>query len=87
MVRRGATDPLGITATSATLPSRRDEETSAIRVNGNLFTDNIRYDLAHRAAGRDEVKLHDALRYIHRYVRRFAGAEASWYMKPNSKKL
>ena len=58
-----------------------------LAVNGNLFTDNIRYDLAHRAAGRDEVKLHDALRYIHRYVRRFAGAEASWYMKPKGKKM
>ena len=32
MVRRGATDPLGVGVTSATLPSRRDEETSAIRV-------------------------------------------------------
>ncbi len=32
LVRREATDPLVISATSATLPSRRDEETSAIRV-------------------------------------------------------
>ena len=55
-----------------------------LAVNGTLFTDGINYDLAHRAAGRNEVKLHVALDYLHMYIKRFSGAERHWYVRPNA---
>ena len=54
-----------------------------LAINGTLFTDSIKYDLAHRAAGRDEGTLHTDLDYVHRYIKRFSDAERNWYMKQN----
>lgn len=59
------------------------EAKSALRylmMNGVLFTDNPIYDLGHRAAGRDEVKLHELFKLLMRCMQRFAGAKPNFYM-------
>lgn len=48
--------------------------------NGVLFSDNIIYDLGHRAAGGAEVQLHNKLKLLHQVIQKFANVPMRWYM-------
>lgn len=50
-------------------------------LNGVFFTDNPIYDLGHRTAGRDEVKLYELFKLLMRCMQRFAGAKPNCYMR------
>ena len=48
--------------------------------NGVLFSDNMIYDLGHRAAGGAEVHLHNKLKLLHQIIQKFANVPMRWYM-------
>ena len=52
-----------------------------LMLNGILITDHPKYDLAHRAAGRDEVKLFNQFQILMRCMKRYANAPQNYYMR------
>ena len=48
--------------------------------NGVLFSDNVIYDLGHRAAGAAEGYLYEDLDLLHRMIQKFNNARMNWYM-------
>ena len=52
----------------------------ALAPNGVLFSDNMIYDLGHRAAGGAEVHLHNMLKLLHQVIQKFANVPMKWYM-------
>ena len=48
--------------------------------NGALFSDNVIYDLGHRAAGAAEQYLYEDLELLHRMIQKFNNARMNWYM-------
>ena len=48
--------------------------------NGVLFSDNVIYDLGHRAAGAAEGYLYEDLDLLHKMIQKFNNARMNWYM-------
>ena len=48
---------------------------------GILFSDHPTYDLAHRAAGNDEVKLHRCFNLLRSGVRYLSGGKDDYYLE------
>ena len=46
----------------------------------SIFSDNMIYDLGHRAAGGAEVHLHNKLKLLHQIIQKFANVPMKWYM-------
>ena len=51
-----------------------------IHFNGTLFTERLEYDIGHRAAGKNEINLHNQLRALRSLVKQFANVTSNEYM-------
>ena len=51
-----------------------------IQFNGTLFTERLEYDIGHRAAGKNEINLHDQLRALLSLVKRIANVPSNAYI-------
>lgn len=51
-----------------------------IQFNGTLFTERLEYDIGHRAAGKNEINLHDQLKALLSLVKKFANVTSKEYI-------
>lgn len=54
-----------------------------LMVNGRLFTDELRYDISHRAPGRDEIDLKDNMKILLGCIKHYGKIESATFMRKN----
>ena len=60
---------------------------TAIMFNGRLFSDAIEYDLAHRAAGGNEGKLHGKLNFLFTCMKNYGNIDISTFIHDPGKEM